>query len=320
MALSNKKERAANLLLIAMFCIIIGFAGGNLATTALNSSLSPPARLPSVGSVMVAAGLGPTVTTFVAPPLPADAADHALSLARPIMEVAKVSESIPPAASEIDYLLLGVTALFIPVLGYVAWQFGKKKAEDVALETRRKYQEDLEQGRLLKVSPSGMATVKGFAMASEQGWKIQSDELRARGIRGVSGEELQELLKGDVTLVDVRSAEKYRQAAIPGSINVPLFQPITGWTPFKIARRVQFVFFNVAGTEYNTSFMDTYAAKVGHREADVVFIDDSVRGTLIPTTNFPDGKPGHALMAIYLTTTAGFKGTMRYLEGGIAAF
>lgn len=34
----------------------------------------------------------------------------------------------------------------------------------------------------------------------------------ARGIRGVSGEELQELLKGDVTLVDVRSAEKYRQA------------------------------------------------------------------------------------------------------------
>lgn len=65
-------------------------------------------------------------------------------------------------------LVTASTALFIPVLGYVAWQFGKKKAEDVALETRRKYKEDLEQGRLLKVSPSGMATVKGFAMASTQ--------------------------------------------------------------------------------------------------------------------------------------------------------
>lgn len=34
------------------------------------------------GPVMVAAGLGPTVTTFVAPPLPADAADHVQACAK----------------------------------------------------------------------------------------------------------------------------------------------------------------------------------------------------------------------------------------------
>lgn len=47
------------------------------------------------------------------------------------------------------------------------------------------------------------------------------------------------------------------QGFIEDSVNVPLYQPIEGWTPFNIARRAGYLAFGVLeGTEPNPNFME----------------------------------------------------------------
>jgi rhodanese-related sulfurtransferase len=226
-------------------------------------------------------------------------------------------------ADPLETLKLGVAALFIPIIGYASWRFGSYKAKVDASEAAEKYAKELEEGKFDKVSPSGIATVKGFAASSEAGWKMQADTLRARGIEGISGEELAKMAKSDdICIVDVRDRTKYKEAFIPGSVNVPLFQPIQGWDLYKIARRVQFAVFGVQGTEYNPNFTEEFNRLVGpQKDKKLVVLDDSVRGTLVPTQAFPEGKAGHALMTIYLALNGGFENTpMTYVEGGIGAY
>lgn len=47
------------------------------------------------------------------------------------------------------------------------------------------------------------------------------------------------------------------QGFIGGSVNVPLYQPIDGWSPFNIARRAGYLAFGVLeGTEPNPDFIE----------------------------------------------------------------
>lgn len=304
---------------ISILCTTLGFLGSHTATQLMSASAARNAIMgATVASVITSAAIPTYAMEQLATPL----TPPTVTMAKGATRYATLAEApaLSSADEQLDFLQLGVMALFVPILGYASWTFGANKAASDRKELQEKFAKDLEEGKLLKVSGSGIATVKGFPMASDPGWKIQAEELRARGIQGVQGAELMELTKTGVTVVDVRAKDRFEKASIPGSINIPLFQPITGWTPYKVARRFQFVIFGVSGTEYNADFMKDFEEKVGGITTDLVFVDDSVRGTLAPTAAFPDGKPGHGLMAIYLTSTAGFKNPMKYLEGGIASF
>ena len=100
---------------------------------------------------------------------------------------------------------------------------------------------------LLKVGPSGIYLVEDNTPTSDRGWELQVEALKARGItKGLTGGELLEMLSTDdsnITIVDVRETASYERGTIRGAISVPLFRLITGWTPFKAARRAQFALF-----------------------------------------------------------------------------
>jgi len=67
---------------------------------------------------------------------------------------------------------------------------------------------------------------------------------------------------------------------------------------------VQFGFFGIPGTECNPNFVAELQSKLSTTTNELIFLDDSVRGTLEPTFAFPEGKPGHALMSIYIAPRA----------------
>ena len=82
--------------------------------------------------------------------------------------------------------------------------------------------------------------------------------LKDKGVKMVAPQELQFMFESKDTarplVIDIRPESEYEKGFISGAINVPFYQPIEGWTPFKIARRVGFALFGVAGTEPNPKF------------------------------------------------------------------
>jgi len=176
-------------------------------------------------------------------------------------------------------------------------------------------------GQTVQLTAAGTLLVEGKIASSPEGWRVQSTELKARGVTPITGPDLLQALKSKgVTVIDVRPRNRYAQGAIPGSINVPLFQPIEGFDPYRLSRRIQFALFNVEGTEYSPSFLSDLRAKVLPLKGRVVFLDDSGIATLSPSKAFPEGKAGHALIAAYLALVSGLRARVQYLEAGIIKY
>lgn len=58
------------------------------------------------------------------------------------------------------------------------------------------------------------------------------------------------------SIIDVRTEDQFEEGFIEGAVNVPLYQLIQGWEPFKVARRIGYAAFGVLkGTEPNPSFV-----------------------------------------------------------------
>lgn len=106
------------------------------------------------------------------------------------------------------------------------------------------------------------------------------------------------------------------KAHIAGTVNVPLYQPIAGWSPQQILRRAGYAFFGVAkGTEANPTFMEEFKSAVGPNWKEVVMICET-GGTLQVTGNFPNGKQSRSLIACYEVLLEGYK-RLSFLEGGM---
>lgn len=82
--------------------------------------------------------------------------------------------------------------------------------------------------------------------------------LQEAGVKMVSPQEMIFAAERDtVTVIDVRPEGDYEKGHIPDALNIPFYRPITGWEPFKIARRVGYALFGVMnGTEVNPNFAE----------------------------------------------------------------
>ena len=224
--------------------------------------------------------------------------------------VATLAEGVEELQAPDDSLAYRIIGAAIPlILLYIYVYSGAARAQDMGPDAQ-------------KLGPSGIYLVgDGCIPTSPEGWRIQADALKGRGLSaGVSGKVAVELVgEGKITIVDVRSKEEFQKGHIPGSINVPLFRRIEGWSVFKAARRFQFALFGQIGTEFNSGFLTEWKEKVGPTSnTKLVLVDTSAMGTLEGTEAFPDGKPCHALMAIYLASISGYEAyDMDHLKGGI---
>uniref|UniRef100_A0A7S1JFQ8 Rhodanese domain-containing protein n=1 Tax=Eutreptiella gymnastica TaxID=73025 RepID=A0A7S1JFQ8_9EUGL len=303
-----------------IFAATIGLCAGLALTRASASTTKLVVDVPRVSSLkpaMVGGILSPLaipvgLQSAAATSIPTDA----VSVGTPSL-VATLAEGAEQMQASDDTLPYRIVAAALPIiLLYVYVYSGAAAAQE--------HGEDAQ-----KVCPSGTYLVgDGHRPTSPEGWKIQAEALTSRGLNaGVSGKVAAELAReGRIQIVDVRTNEEFQKGHIPGSVNVPLFRRIEGWSVFKAARRFQFTLFGQVGTEFNSRFLAEWEKKVRPVSDDGsviqwVVVDSTVMGTLEATESFPNGKPCHALMAIYLASISGYAACdMNYLKGGIDAY
>mmetsp|Transcript_10499 Transcript_10499/g.28832 ORF Transcript_10499/g.28832 Transcript_10499/m.28832 type:complete len:247 (-) Transcript_10499:91-831(-) len=163
-------------------------------------------------------------------------------------------------------------------------------------------------------SPGGVKMVGGNRPTSPKAWQIMYEALTASEVAPVTASDIEALKSSGAIIVDVRPANDFASGHIEGSVNVPLYQPITGWEPKQVLRKAAYAFFGVFnGTEANENFAEDVKKAAGLDKEIIVVCNTG--GTLEQSTNFQTGKQSRSLMAAYDMLNLGFS-KLSFLEGG----
>eukprot|EP01024_Parvocaulis_polyphysoides_P057457 TRINITY_DN61173_c0_g1_i1.p1 TRINITY_DN61173_c0_g1~~TRINITY_DN61173_c0_g1_i1.p1 ORF type:complete len:253 (-),score=34.46 TRINITY_DN61173_c0_g1_i1:216-944(-) len=157
----------------------------------------------------------------------------------------------------------------------------------------------------------------GFAPTSPQGWMQMINLLKESGIRCLSPQELSFEQDKGTTAIDIRPAAAFEKFHIENTVNVPLFQPIEGWTPWKIARRAGFALFGVLnGTEINPNFVQEIDELVQKDNGVVILCDygGDLGEEKSDTSSLP--RQSRSLMAAYQLCKLGYK-NVSVVKGGV---
>eukprot|EP01023_Acetabularia_acetabulum_P028400 TRINITY_DN2682_c0_g2_i3.p1 TRINITY_DN2682_c0_g2~~TRINITY_DN2682_c0_g2_i3.p1 ORF type:complete len:238 (+),score=31.28 TRINITY_DN2682_c0_g2_i3:79-792(+) len=181
----------------------------------------------------------------------------------------------------------------------------------VSIKAENQQQEFSDDGRSRK-----MFTV-GFAPTSPQGWKQMINLLEESGTRCLSPQELPFEQDKGVKVIDIRPSAAFDKMHIENSINVPLFQPIQGWTPWKVARRAGFALFGVLnGTEINPNFIQEIEEIISKDSGAVIVCDygGDLGEEKTDSSSLP--RQSRSLMAAYQLCKLGYQNVC-VVKGGI---
>lgn len=166
-----------------------------------------------------------------------------------------------------------------------------------------------------ELSPGGSKMVDGNRPTSPKAWEAMYKLLTENNVRSVVSSDIEGLKGRGAIIIDVRPGTEFEAGHIEGSVNVSLYQPITGNTPRQVLRKAGYAFFGIFnGTEANENFESELKEAVGDVDNEVVVICNT-GGSLENTVNFNYGKQSRSLMAAYEMITFGYK-KLRFLEGG----
>ncbi|XP_024029790.1 rhodanese-like domain-containing protein 14, chloroplastic [Morus notabilis] len=169
-------------------------------------------------------------------------------------------------------------------------------------------------------APQGLkiqsAATKQEKRPAEEDWKIKRELLLQKRVRSVDAKEALRLqTENNFVILDVRPEAEYKEAHLPGAINVQIYRLIKEWTAWDIARRAAFAFFGIfAGTEENPEFIQTVESKIS-KDAKII-VACATGGTMKPTQNLPEGQQSRSLIAAYLLVLNGYTNVF-HLEGGL---
>ncbi|QDZ25508.1 rhodanese-like domain-containing protein [Chloropicon primus] len=164
------------------------------------------------------------------------------------------------------------------------------------------------------MSPGGGRLIDGNRPTSPKAWKIQYKALKEKRVREVLGSDIDGLRRRGALLIDVRPSEEYDAGHIEGSLNVPLYKLIDGWSPQQCARKATFAFFGIFnGTEYNDKFESDLQALTDAKDEIVLIC--STGGTLNPDQKSQSRAQSRSLMAAYDMIGLGYE-KIRFLDGG----
>eukprot|EP00879_Flechtneria_rotunda_P013416 GHRR01014006.1.p1 GENE.GHRR01014006.1~~GHRR01014006.1.p1 ORF type:complete len:210 (+),score=37.42 GHRR01014006.1:237-866(+) len=138
--------------------------------------------------------------------------------------------------------------------------------------------------------PSGI-NVQGYSPTSPKGWEMMRQALQAANVKVISPQEVKFAIDRGAVIVDVRPEGDFDAGHIPGALNVPFYQPITGWSPFKVARRVGYALFGVLnGTEVNPNFVSDVKQLLGSPTDKPLIVYCRQGGVLEPTEDYKKGR------------------------------
>ncbi|EFN53658.1 hypothetical protein CHLNCDRAFT_136402 [Chlorella variabilis] len=172
------------------------------------------------------------------------------------------------------------------------------------------------------VKTAGTATsgleIGGKRPTSPKAWELISTTLKKNGVAFIGLDQAEAAARKGTPIVDVRPDDQYNTGRLPGAVNCQFYQPITGWGPAKIARRVGFTLFGVPGTEANPDFIEQVSAAVPKKSGGMILVCN-IGGTLEPTGPSEFGRQSRSLTAAYELVQAGFS-NIKVLEGGYNAW
>jgi len=144
--------------------------------------------------------------------------------------------------------------------------------------------------------------------------------LRSNGVKFMTQSAVLAAAKsGSIPVVDVRPEGEYARGHIPGSMNIPLYQLISGWSPRQLFRRVGFAFFGILnGTEKNPDFEAQVRSVIGNGSKGVILVC-AQGGTLEETAASKDGRQSRSLISAFELTRLGIK-KISVLEGGMSSW
>eukprot|EP01026_Neomeris_dumetosa_P016075 TRINITY_DN1610_c0_g1_i2.p2 TRINITY_DN1610_c0_g1~~TRINITY_DN1610_c0_g1_i2.p2 ORF type:complete len:283 (-),score=36.36 TRINITY_DN1610_c0_g1_i2:1087-1935(-) len=152
------------------------------------------------------------------------------------------------------------------------------------------------------------------AFKEEETWQEIYPKLKEQGVNSISPQDVKNQLNKGVAVVDVRLARKFENGGINGSINVPLYQPISGMGIAANVRRAGFAFFGIYGTERNLGFLEEMESKFSKDEAIIVVCEGG--GSIETKPGVSTGFQSQSLKAVYELQKAGFK-KVSHLKGGL---
>lgn len=159
-------------------------------------------------------------------------------------------------------------------------------------------------------------------------WPMVHSELKDRKLKSLSNEEALKRQKRGAVIVDVREERQFNAQHIEGAVNVPLFRPVMGNSPFDIAKKLAMAAFAMQATERNPAFKDL-AKEVLPKNKDLIVVCaiggtlDTVvkRETKYRKVEYSDperafGRESRSLKACFELYEAGFK-KVNHLSKGL---
>jgi hypothetical protein len=114
----------------------------------------------------------------------------------------------------------------------------------------------------------------------------------------------------------VRPVEDFNAFHAPGSVNVPLFGPITVDSPSKLMKQLLYSFNGMKGTDENPKFLEQMAAAAPSKSKVLIICDSG--GTYKPVGVVAEGRRSRSFVGIYkmLESGDGWKDIL-HVYGGI---
>ncbi|KAG2441611.1 hypothetical protein HXX76_003231 [Chlamydomonas incerta] len=193
----------------------------------------------------------------------------------------------------------------------------------MAVVVRAQQQQQQQQGaaststpaELKGEGPTGL-NVGRFRPTSPGGWAEMAAALREANLKILAPQELPWVKEKGAVIVDIRPEESYMEGHLPDAVNVPFYQPIQGWTPWQVARRVGYAMFGISqGTEVNPKFLSELFERVPEPATTPVVVYCNMGGSLEPTKNDRNGQQTRSMVAAFALISSGFK-NVSVLKGG----
>eukprot|EP00854_Cymbomonas_tetramitiformis_P015049 gene15049-17785_t len=119
-----------------------------------------------------------------------------------------------------------------------------------------------------------------------------------------------------VPLLDVRAPEDFVDVHAKDAVSVPLYTPISGFSPVQMMRRVVYAANGMAGTELNENFVADVVAAIPDKSEPIVVMCDSGGSYEATATSGLEAKKSRSLIACYLLMQEGYENVL-HAEGGL---
>ncbi|GMH43867.1 hypothetical protein BSKO_11801 [Bryopsis sp. KO-2023] len=143
-------------------------------------------------------------------------------------------------------------------------------------------------------------------------WREIYPKLIERGTQSLEPELVAKKLNKGIILLDVSMANSSMK--VDGSVQIPLYQPIEGWSIPKTMRRAGFAAFGVEGTELNPAWLEQVEATIPKDKE--IYVVDTNGGSLESKKGLEFGTQSRSLKAVYRMQNAGFK-NVNHVKGGL---